>query len=119
VILMNNILVDLKDNGVDILSVISRFAGNEELCEKFIFKFADDKSLSDAVKSFEKEDYEGVVIGVHTLKGISANLGMTDLNNYCSDIVIKVRNNDYDISEDMDNLKKEYDRIINIINKYR
>lgn len=45
---MNGVLNELNENGVDIKSVIERFAGNEGLCTKFILKFVDDKSFNEA-----------------------------------------------------------------------
>ena len=116
---MNGVLNELNENGVDIKSVIERFAGNEELCTKFILKFVDDKSFNEAKEALAEKDFEQVLVGVHTLKGVSANLGMTDLYKECDSVVIKIRANDYEIEQDMQKIEDEYNRIVSIIKKYK
>lgn len=59
--------------------VLGRFAGNKMLVEKFARKFVDDPSYQMLTETLEKKDYEEAFRAAHTLKGVCANLGFTQL----------------------------------------
>lgn len=59
--------------------VLGRFAGNKMLVEKFARKFLDDPSYQTLVETMDKADYEEAFRAAHTLKGVCANLGFTQL----------------------------------------
>ena len=52
---------------------------NDKLIEKFIQKFLLDPSFGELKEAIENNDGEKAFIGVHTLKGVSANLACTIL----------------------------------------
>lgn len=77
--------------GADIDGAVRRFAGNEALYKKFLYKFLQDKtyeSLSEAVKNGDTEE---AMRASHTLKGITGNLGLNPLFSLCSDYVNAIR----------------------------
>lgn len=67
---------ELRDNGAGVDDAISRFMGNKALYQKFLIKFKDDHSYEAIVESIDKKDYKEAFNGAHTLKGVSANLGL-------------------------------------------
>ena len=65
-----------------------------------------------------EQDAKKALSAVHTLKGVSANLGLTKLFEICSTMVIKFRAEDFENAfACFDEVKKQYDEIICIINK--
>lgn len=66
--------------------VLGRFAGNKMLVEKFARKFLDDPSYQTLVDTMDKADYEEAFRAAHTLKGVCANLGFTQLFKVSSDL---------------------------------
>ena len=86
-----NVITALGDYGCDTQSALERFLGKEELYLKFIRKFLDDKSFEDLKGFIGEEDYENALKSVHTLKGVSGNLGFTALYDVASDMVNKFR----------------------------
>lgn len=71
--------------------VLGRFAGNKMLVEKFARKFLDDPSYQTLVDTMDKADYEEAFRAAHTLKGVCANLGFTQLFKVSSDLTEELR----------------------------
>jgi FOG: HPt domain len=86
---------NLKNAGIDCLSGVRRFAGSAELYEKYLKKFIDDENLSCAKKAMAEKNYEDVLKYIHTLKGVTGNLSMTELFNSCGELVGKLRNKEF------------------------
>ena len=102
--------------GVDINVVIDRFAGNEMLLERFIRKFPDDKNFEELKKAVEKCDDPVIERTAHTLKGVSANLGFSELSKKCANIVQAVRQNKQEtIPSFFRELSAEYEKIVDCI----
>lgn len=66
----------LIDNGADVEGTLHRFMGNEALFLKFLLKFKDDTNYAGLTESLDRENYEEAFKYAHTLKGVSANLGL-------------------------------------------
>ena len=94
---------------MDLISSVERFGNNEMIFKKF----SEDKTYSILCEAIENKDYENIEKSAHTLKGISANLGLTNLQECSNEIVGAVRNKEFDnIYSLFDNLKNNYDIII-------
>lgn len=111
------VFMELKDLAVildmDLISSVERFGNNEIIFKKFLKKFSEDKTYSILCEAIENKDYENIEKSAHTLKGISANLGLTNLQECSNEIVWAVRNKEFDnIYSLFDNLKNNYDIII-------
>ena len=94
--------------------VLGRFAGNKMLVEKFARKFLDDPSYQ-----LLKQDYEEAFRAAHTLKGVCANLGFTQLFKVSSDITEELRNGNPDVSrlpELLGKVAAEYKKTVDAIN---
>lgn len=66
----------LIDNGADVEGTLHRFMGNEALFLKFLMKFKDDTNYAGLTENLDQGNYEEAFKYAHTLKGVSANLGL-------------------------------------------
>lgn len=66
----------LIDNGADVEGALHRFMGNEALYLKFLIKFRSDANYAGLTESLDQANYEEAFKYAHTLKGVSANLGL-------------------------------------------
>lgn len=69
----------LMANGVDFDRTMERFIGNEDLYEKFLLKFINDKSYTHMLDMIASGNVEESFKAAHTLKGVAANLGLDNL----------------------------------------
>lgn len=81
----------LEENGADVDTTLKRFMGNEALYMKFLMKFSDDSNYGIIMENVKKCDYDAVFNGAHTLKGVSANLGLSPVYNASSQITELLR----------------------------
>ena len=92
---------------------------NENLLGRFIGKFPDDPSFNLLLDAVEKGDIETSFRSVHTLKGVSANLGFTKLNaaaiNLTEQLRPRLEQADQALLAD---LRAEYERTIGILNEF-
>ena len=99
--------------------VLGRFAGNKMLVEKFARKFLDYPSYQLLKDALGKQDYEEAFRAAHTLKGVCANLGFTQLFKVSSDITEELRNGNPDVSrlpELLGKVAAEYKKTVDAIN---
>lgn len=80
-----------KKLGSDYEEVLGRFAGNKMLVEKFSRKFLDDPSYQTLADAMDKKDCEEAFRAAHTLKGVCANLGFTELFKVSSEMTEELR----------------------------
>lgn len=110
-------LKSLEDYGADVKNTLERFMGNESLYKKFLKKFIDDKNIFSLKKSVDETNYEDSLKYAHTLKGITANLGITPMYTILDKMVSDIRNNDFDsINNLYSALDEEYQEICTLIN---
>ena len=60
-------------------AVLERLMKKERV-EKFLPRISADPSFEQLQKAFESQDWQNAFAAAHTLKGISANMGFSDLN---------------------------------------
>ena len=60
---------------------VKRVMNNTKLYTKLLTKFKNDTNLTDLLDSAEKLDWEKAQAAAHTIKGIAANLSLTELFN--------------------------------------
>ena len=71
----------LSREGVDVESALERLMGNCSLLERFLKKFAADRSVYETLeKSLAEKDVKGALAASHSLKGMTANLSMLKLS---------------------------------------
>lgn len=89
----------LTGMGVDIHEIMERFSQNEKLYFKFLLKFPSDDNFQKIIPALKAGEYQSALMAAHTLKGISGNLGLKRLYQSCSEIVLQIREEDYETAE--------------------
>lgn len=114
----------LIENGADVDGTIHRFMGNAGLFLKFLGKFKDDKNFVLLRESIEKKDYEEVFRAAHTLKGVSANLGLNPICDAASRLTELVRGktaeevDEAKVAAEKEAIEESYRVFIGIIEEY-
>lgn len=101
----------LETLGVDWETTIRRFLGNEEMYQKFLKKFSRDTNYALLKQAIEAGRYSEVERLAHTLKGVSANLGLEIMQDILQRIVNAVRIGETSrIPDDFDLLTDQYNQ---------
>lgn len=116
----------LEENGADVETTLKRFMGNDGIFMKFIMKFLDDKNYAGLMENLENQDYQAAFNSAHTLKGVTANLGLDPIRDVVSDMTELLRNQE-EISDEKaaelnglkEKLKEKYDIFYKIIEENR
>ena len=92
---------------------------NSELYVKFLARFPDEDRITPIHEAVAAHDYDKLLAAAHKLKGVSANLGMTELSEKAAEIVTKVRNDLCDgFEEDAVEVEKLSNQICAVIKAY-
>ena len=86
----------LRANGVALDETLTRFMDNEDIYEKFLYKFLNDKNFEQLQMCYTEENYEQAFRHAHTLKGVMANLGLMSSYKTLNQFVEKLRANEID-----------------------
>lgn len=81
---------------VNISEGVARFAGNQALYEKFLYKFMDDPTLGQLDQAVADQDWEAALNAAHTLKGVTGNLAIGGLFDASTHMVAFLRQSDLD-----------------------
>ena len=106
------LFTSLAELGVDTEGTISRFVGNEDLYAKFLAGYITEKRMPDIYSALAEKNTDELIMRTHKLKGVSGNLGMTEIYELTEDAITRLRNGSYDGVEDI--LKRTeviYDKI--------
>lgn len=76
----------MEENGADVETTLKRFMGKESMYMKYVMKFLDDENFDKIRESLKNRDYEAAFGGAHTLKGVTANLGLNPINAAASEM---------------------------------
>jgi len=82
-----------------------RVMNNAKLYAKLHTKFKTDTNLDDLVTFSDAQDWEGAQGAAHTIKGIAANLSLTELFNQSLDVETQFKGKSLK-PESLENLKK-------------
>lgn len=110
---------ELNDMGNEVVEFVNRLAGNEVLAAKIIKKFKTDRTFSQLKNSIVEENKIQAYRNLHTLKGVSANLGLTRLASECLQMQLIIRKEASDHTIDAFNrLEEEYRVVIQTLEKF-
>lgn len=84
-------MLALREAGVDTQGALRRFCDNAALYERFLLKFPGDENFEKIKPALDSGDLETALMAAHTLKGVSGNLGMNRLYLACTEVVGKLR----------------------------
>ena len=68
-----------------------RVMNNGKLYAKLLTKFRTDTKLDNLISTVENEDWDGAVAAAHTIKGLAANLSLTELFNQSLEIETQLK----------------------------
>jgi HPt (histidine-containing phosphotransfer) domain-containing protein len=105
----------LKESGIDYVKGLRQFVGNRQIYERYLSDYRSDRHCDDAMAAFDRGDMGETLRQVHALKGLSSTLGMTDLFNACSEMVVRLRDdktNLYVLSYEMDQVREAHERAL-------
>lgn len=106
----------LASHNVDVEQTINRFSGNEDLFEKHLFRLPSDPTYIQLQEAVANNDAGKSMEAVHTLKGVSGNLGITPLFKATSDMVAAIRNSSTEpLSVLFEPVQKAYDDIVAVL----
>ena len=112
------ILEKLRQHGVDLDRVMKRFLGKEDMYLKFLKRFLEDESFSNMERYLEQNNVEEAFKAAHTLKGVVTNLGLESIMCSVLPITEKLRAGSLEEGKNMmEQLKKEYEMVVNILKK--
>ncbi len=77
--------------GIDYDSALRRMMGKESLYYRFLKKFLEDESYSLLQEALREKRWEDAFCAAHTLKGLTGNLGLTQLYEAIGVLVEKLR----------------------------
>ena len=98
--------------GADYGDVEKRFGG-DAMVERFAGKFCDDDSMEKLADGMEARDAKAAFVAAHTLKGICANLSLTNLYGPVCDLVEVLRPGTLEGSEEpYAQVKDEYRKTV-------
>lgn len=115
---------ELIHAGADVETTIKRFMGKEEIYEKFLRKFPKDANFVGLGDSIKEGRYTEAFKYAHTLKGVTANLGLDPVMRAASDITELTRNKDDQevdraaVADKWDELQHAYAQIVGVIESY-
>lgn len=88
----------------------------EARVRKYIKKFPENTTFSKLEENMKNEDYENAFLEVHNLKGMSMNIGVTELAEVCSDLTEALRDGPKgDVNGLFIIVKEKYEKIAGLI----
>lgn len=82
---------DLQQLGVDMEEIMDRFMEDKELYITCLKKFMNEKTFLELKERLQEKDYENAFNCAHSLKGVSANLGLHHLFDAVCELVEPLR----------------------------
>jgi len=90
-----------------------------DLIGKFLEKYIESNDMNEMVQAYKTENYRQVFENSHNLKGMSINLGLTDISKNLSEICEAVRNGnpEKDISALIEQAVADNNRLVELVAK--
>ena len=112
-------IASLEKLGFDKDVTMERFMQNEELFFRCLKKFPNDVNYRKLIDSLESEDVGGAFEAAHSLKGVTANLGLNNLFDELKPMVEVLRKDSLDVDkENIERFKRFYEEAIEVINTF-
>ena len=111
---MSALLNELRERGCDVEGALTRFLNKEDFYAKCYKKFLDDPAFAALDEALKAKDADAAFRHAHTLKGLTANMGLTPLYDIIVKIVEPLRGGLYS-----DDLLEKYDVMMQELETYR
>lgn len=76
---------------VQFSEALRRFGGNRTLYLRFLRRFLEDDSFLQLIDALEKQDTDSAFLHAHTIKGLSAQLGLSSLHLAAAQLCVPLR----------------------------
>jgi HPt (histidine-containing phosphotransfer) domain-containing protein len=99
--------------GLDIDKALANINGKTELYLKLLQIFMDNHR-EDAAKisqHIDHQEWKQAHMQAHSLKGVSSNIGASDLSTVCQHIEHKTKNEQTDLNEDLQQLRESFSQV--------
>jgi len=93
-----------------------RVMNNGKLYAKLLTKFRTDTNLNDLTDFVESQNWEKAQVIIHTIKGIAANLSLTELFNQSIDVEAQIKGKSLK-QESLENLKNCFEETLLQVDK--
>lgn len=101
--------------GGDYEEIVHRMMG-ETRVKKYIKKFPENTTYSKLYENMNNKDYGNAFLEVHNLKGMSMNIGVTELAEVCSELTEALRDGPKgDVEGLFEAVKLTYEKIVGLI----
>ena len=108
----------LNDVCIDCFESIHKFGEDQESYFECLFNFPEKDRVKQAEIALQICDYNSVYSYVERLEKLSHKLGILTLEQICENILENIINEEYDdVVIEMQELRKSYENIVNVINK--
>ena len=101
---------------VDVEDGLKRIMNNTKLYVKLLVKFKEDTNLSNLEAALASGDNAKAQVAAHTLKGIAANLSLTELNKQALEIETQIKSGSVDPGK-INIVKNIYNQTISEVDK--
>ncbi|MDD6397792.1 MAG: Hpt domain-containing protein [Selenomonadaceae bacterium] len=88
---MSALTEKLAERGCNIAEAMGRFMDNEPFYERCFTKYLADSSFDALGEALAAKDVKAAFEAAHNLKGVSANMGITPVNDIVNDLVEELR----------------------------
>ncbi|MGN0483576.1 MAG: Hpt domain-containing protein [Lachnospiraceae bacterium] len=92
----DQLFTELQELGVDMEEIMDRFMDDKELYVSCLERFMEETTFEELKEKLESLDYEEAFNCAHSLKGVSANLGLHHLYDAVCKIVEPLREKQFD-----------------------
>ncbi len=101
--------------GSDYNALLERL-GSERLIKKLLVKYPEDKNFDILAEGMAEKDYEKAFTGVHTVKGLSSNMGFDKLFEVSAKLSDSLKHHQYEGVEEMyEDVKKAQEEVLSLI----
>ena len=76
---------------IDIEDGLKRVMNNTKLYAKLLTKFKEDQNIKTIETALASSDLQNAQVATHTLKGLSANLSLTELNKQVVELEVQIK----------------------------
>lgn len=116
IVIDNSLTEYMVRAGIDVEKTLERFCGSAELLFKFLLRFPADENYILAQESFANGNTETFSSAVHTLKGVSGNLGVSRVFSACQEVMLAIREKGGEgVEEKFKELQLAYEDAVEII----
>lgn len=106
----------MTENGIKVDSALEFMMGSEKMFFKYLYRFLDDPTFPTLFESLSQEKKEEARIAAHSLKSITATLGLEELNSRIKAQELALKEGRWEEGLAMEpSVREEYERICRVI----